>query len=84
MAWLAVDRDGSEQIYGYLPEKDGDDVQALPEIKGESWCFTYSYVLLPEGTIKRLIGRELGVPHQTYTRTPRPYRQLQRWASLAV
>jgi hypothetical protein len=26
MAWLAVDRDGSEQIYGYLPEKDGDDV----------------------------------------------------------
>jgi len=58
MAWLAVDKDGSEHIFGYLPEKDMD-VWALPEIKGESWCFTYHYVLLPDGTIKHLIGRNL-------------------------
>jgi hypothetical protein len=58
MAWLAVDKDGDEHIYGYIPEKDGD-VWALPEIKNESWCFTYNYVSLPDGTIKRLIGRVL-------------------------
>ena len=56
MAWLAVDKDGSECIYSDKPIRfkgiwetsyyeDGDPMEGM--------------VLLPKGTIKKLIGRNL-------------------------
>lgn len=56
MAWLAVDKDGTEYIYSDKPERfkgvwetsyyeAGDPMQGM--------------VLLPKGSIKKLIGRDL-------------------------
>ena len=49
MAWVAVDKDGSEWVYEDNPDRKGD------------YWFTPcdAYVQLPQGTIKKLIGREL-------------------------
>lgn len=51
MAWVAVDKDGSESIYGNKPYRE--DIW---------WIMDNEYdpmVYLPQGTIKKLIGREL-------------------------
>lgn len=56
MAWVAVDEDGSEYIYDDKPERANgywdrqEDKEGYP-IGG--------VVLLPNGAIKKLIGREL-------------------------
>ncbi len=50
MAYLAVDRDGAEYIYYNKPFKECD----------EYWCDNIPWdIQLPEGSIKKLIGREL-------------------------
>lgn len=48
MAWLAVDKDGSEFIFDEEPERDE-----------EVWDTNLWYIPLPEGSIKKLIGRNL-------------------------
>lgn len=51
MAWLAVDKDGTENIFQFHPRKS--EVRYLP-------LYSYSmYLTLPSGSIKKLIGREL-------------------------
>ena len=47
MAFVAVDLDGSEYIYDGMPFKDPD-----------KWCGNI-WILIPSGTIKKLIGRDL-------------------------
>ena len=47
MAFVAVDLDGSEYIYDGMPFKDQD------KWYGNIW------ILIPSGTIKKLIGRDL-------------------------
>jgi hypothetical protein len=51
MAWVAVDKDGSEWVHRCLPVRCEDDV----------WIKTYweEHIELPKGSIKKLIGREL-------------------------
>ncbi len=58
MAFLAVDMDGSEYIYDFEApyREDGDDYWHPSYDKhGE----TYSFIELPKGSIRKLIGREL-------------------------
>ena len=51
MAWVAVNEDGRECIYQFRPKR-GDN-QFIP-------LYSYSmYLVLPKGTIKKLIGRDL-------------------------
>ena len=47
MAWLAVDKDGSEAIYDAKP------------IRMHDCRWVASFIGLPSGSIKKLIGREL-------------------------
>lgn len=47
MAWLAVDKDGSEWIHEFYPTKSK-----------RIW-FSANTIQLQQGTIKKLIGREL-------------------------
>lgn len=57
MAWVTVDKDGSERIFEQKPRRF---VQSI-------WVSThndyrnrfYDFVELPKGSIKKLIGREL-------------------------
>ena len=49
MAWIAVDKNGDEYIYEYKPTKYKTDWS----IRGDS------FVELPKGSIKKLIGRDL-------------------------
>ncbi len=51
MAWLAVDKNGDEYIYINKPHKEEGVVV---------WIYIGNiYSLLPKGSIKKLIGREL-------------------------
>lgn len=51
MAYLAVDSNGNELIFQYHPIKT--KIQYIP-------LYTYSHwLVLPKGSIKKLIGREL-------------------------
>lgn len=51
MAWIAVDSNGDELIFQFHPKKTG--TQYLP-------LYSYSmWLVLPKGSIKKLIGREL-------------------------
>ena len=53
MAWIAVDKDGTEVVYGDKPERDASvGVWDTPE-PNQYW------VILPKGSIKKLIGRSL-------------------------
>ena len=55
MAWLSVDKNGGEWIFDDKPDRGHESYFALPR-------FQYvgsNKVLLPKGTINRLIGREL-------------------------
>ena len=53
MAWVAVDKDCEEYIYGSKPNRRSDWLLWETDINDDSM------VLLPKGTIKVLIGREL-------------------------
>ncbi len=49
MAYVAVDVDGSEYIYRYKPKREYDE-----------WAYGGdSFIKLPQGTIKKLIGHTL-------------------------
>lgn len=51
MAWLAVDKSGDELIFQFHPKKT--ETQYLPLYPYSMW------LVLPKGSIKKLIGREL-------------------------
>ena len=53
MAWLAVDRDGSENIYDIKPIRDLW-VNRWDIITDDTW-----WINLPNGTIEKIIGRKL-------------------------
>lgn len=54
MAWLAVDKDGTECAYVLEPERDDEVFNAVVK----NGVIT-DFVELPSGSIKKLIGREL-------------------------
>lgn len=57
MAWLATNHNGDEYIYDYKPERDVYLTYSPPEDKhGEA---IGGMVRLPNGTIRKLIGRDL-------------------------
>ena len=49
MAWLAVDKDGAECVFAIKPYRE----------LNKYWESPCEYVSLPDGSIKKLIGREL-------------------------
>lgn len=52
MAWVAVNKDGSEVILSTLPDKLG--------LKGfNQWVCFGNRIFLPQGSIEKLIGRSL-------------------------
>ena len=51
MAWIAVDKDGDEYIYTNKPIRVNEAIWDVPISK--------DIILLPHGSIKKLIGREL-------------------------
>lgn len=55
MAWLAVDKNGSEWIFDDKPVRVNESYFDFPRY----WYVCSNKALLPKGTIKRLIGREL-------------------------
>ena len=55
MAWVSVDKDGSEYIFCREPYRDGNIFSPTIDDEGDlDDCFR-----LPKGSIKKLIGREL-------------------------
>lgn len=67
MAWVAVDKDGKEWIFAYKPyRKDGN--RSLYKLYDPSYWSDEDVseygnedtgILLPKGSIKKLIGRDL-------------------------
>ena len=53
MAWLAVDKDGSEYIYDFEPIRDLQ-VDRWDSATDHSW-----WIELPKGTIEKIVGRKL-------------------------
>ena len=49
MAWVAVDEDGRESIYQFCPKRGFNQFISLYSM----------YLVLPKGSIKKLIGRDL-------------------------
>ena len=57
MAWLAVNKDGREIIFESMPERcDGEYWTVFPSILSDD---VIDRVTLPQGSIEKLIGREL-------------------------
>lgn len=57
--WVAVDKDGTELVFSEKKPERGKDKWGP-----QSWDFRndyafYDFVILPHGSIKKLIGREL-------------------------
>lgn len=51
MAWVAVDKDGTENIFQFRPRRGNNGFIPL---------YLYSmFLTLPKGSIKKLIGRDL-------------------------
>lgn len=55
MAWVAVDKDGSETMFTDKPCRAFDDIE---------YCFYWDtssgvFISIPKGTIRKLIGRDL-------------------------
>lgn len=80
MAWVAVDKDGTEKIFSSIPTRRNETVimylytlffRSLPYTKNQrnKWAahwstnendpFPEGAIMLPKGSIKKLIGREL-------------------------
>lgn len=51
MAWVAVDKDGRECIYQFCPKRGNNEFKPL--------CAYSMWMVLPKGSIKKLIGRDL-------------------------
>ena len=63
MAWVAVDRNGNENMFHNSPDKKlggywQDDV-VYWEVRGYTTCAHDYSIPLPKGTIEKLIGRQL-------------------------
>lgn len=57
MAWLTVNKDGRELIFESMPERCNDEYWTVfPSILSND---VTDYVVLPQGSIEKLIGREL-------------------------
>jgi RAB protein geranylgeranyltransferase component A len=57
MAWLAVDKDGKEGIYTIKPIRGTNILN-----NKETWLLprlSALHIILPKGSIKRLIGKDL-------------------------
>jgi len=52
MAWLAVDMDGTEYIYAEKPQR-------LTDIWQASDAYDDSLVLLPSGSVEKLVGKKM-------------------------
>ena len=63
MAYLAVDKDGSEWIWQYKPlrNKMRGEWESVWDEDG-----AYQHVELPKGTIEKLIGWEMSWDHEPY------------------
>ena len=60
MAYLSVDKNGTENIHLEKPKRWGGEWCDDVEIEIESELGSYnSCICLPEGSIKKLLGREL-------------------------
>ena len=57
MAWVVVDETGCEWIFRDKPFRVSTSYFELPR----NWYSCSDKVLLPKGTIKKLIGRELSL-----------------------
>jgi hypothetical protein len=55
MAWVAVDRSGSEYVYTETPVRDRLREYWMPVISDDA----DSFVRLPLGSIEKLIGRKM-------------------------
>lgn len=53
MAWVAVDKGGKECIYQFRPIRREISNEFIPRYEYSKWF------VLPRGSIKKLIGREL-------------------------
>ena len=53
MGWLAVDKDGTEKIYPFEPYRVRDYWTCC------MYMFLTGPIILPEGSIKKLIGKEI-------------------------
>lgn len=60
MAWLAVDKSGVEIIFYNCPKRANEDGHPCDEEKEQvQWVDGGNYVLLPQGSVKKLLGRDL-------------------------
>lgn len=58
MAYVAVDKDGSEAIYNIKPFRGTNRLKNNTEM----WVLSHigaHYIVIPKGTIKKLIGKDL-------------------------
>lgn len=58
MVWVAVDKDGKEAVYNIKPIRGTNRLKKNEEM----WVLSHigaHYIILPKGSIKKLIGREL-------------------------
>lgn len=58
MAWLAVDKDGTEAIYNIKPFRGVNKIKHNTEMWALPTLGSY-YILLPKGSIKKLTGKDL-------------------------
>ena len=54
MAWVAVDKDGAEHIFNDIPKRG-----YCVFLSRNKYRVGIKRILLPKGTIKKLIGRDL-------------------------
>lgn len=54
MAWLAVDKDGAEHIFNDIPQRGYCVFLSINKYR-----INIKRILLPKGSIKKLIGKEL-------------------------
>lgn len=60
MAWVAVDKSGVEGIYDNRPERNDDVWEDIDySVCGEIEYDCETGIIVPKGTIKKLIGRDL-------------------------
>lgn len=55
MAWVVKNKNGSETIYEVKPYKYNDEWVS----RKDGWERPYQYFNIPQGSIKKFIGREL-------------------------
>jgi hypothetical protein len=60
MAWVAVDKDNTEVVFAHYPKRANKSGYAFgKEEEKVMWLDGGDFVILPHGSIKKLIDREL-------------------------